>query len=309
MKYKITAIIIILGIFFFNSCNDDQIIPVPDKMEVDNGLKSFDNYDELYEELETVNNLTIDELIDYEDAQNFNSFGKISDQLYFNFLEDSTATFSEVIDFIKLHPKYVELVTESDTSFVPTYETSLRYIMNDDRIFKVQDTLFKVFKAGIVSTLFANYDKLLDLEDKDLNSLDVGFYFAPISSSKPIWNFQNQNGNEAIKIKFGYGVISYQPLSGGVIENFRIESQVRPYHKFSFYWHYAKRTISTNYSFSVFYNGLNSQTYSDYFIGTSPSFSRYRLFNYGTQVVSSFLNTYFSNYTGTVSQPNVTLTL
>jgi hypothetical protein len=234
MKYKINIIIVILGLFFFNSCNDDQIITVPDKMEVDNGLKSFENYDELYEELETVNNLTIDELIDYEDAQDFNSFGKISDLLYYEFLEDSTATFNEVLEFIKLHPKYVELVFESDTSFVPTYETSLRYIMNDDRMFKVQDTLFKVFKTGIVSTLISNYDELFHLEEKDLNNLDEGYYFESYSNAK-YGNeviFQNTVGKERIRIVFGYVVINYQPVMGGVFENFKLQSLVRPFHKF-----------------------------------------------------------------------------
>lgn len=311
MKYKINIIIVILGLFFFNSCNDDQIITVPDKMEVDNGLKSFENYDELYEELETVNNLTIDELIDYEDAQDFNSFGKISDLLYFEFLEDSTATFSEVLEFIKLHPKYVELVIESDTSFVPTYETSLRYIMNDDRMFKVQDTLFKVFNSGIVSTLYENYDELLHLEDKDLNNLDEGYYFAPYSNSK-YGNqviFQNTVGNERIRIVFGYVVINYQLVMGGVFESFKLESLVRPFHKFTFYWHYAKRTISTNYSFTFRFNGLNNQYYSDYINGSSPSLNRYRLYEYGTQFVTSYMNSIFYSFSGTVSQPNVTVTL
>jgi hypothetical protein len=311
MKYKINIIVVILGLFFFNSCNDDQIISVPEKMEVDNGLKSFDSYDELFEELETVNNMTIEELIDYEDAQDFNSFGKISDQLYFNFLEDSTATFNEVLDFIKLHPKYVELVIESDTSFVPTYETNLRYIMNDDRMFKVQDTLFKVFKTGIVSTLYTNYDDLFHLEDKDLDDLDTSiFSYAPNYTAKlsnPEIRAAIVN-NERIDFNLSYIVFSRLINSNNQkVEFFEVVTEVRPKHKFACYWHWAKRTISTNYSFTIAYNGNNSVTYSDNYTGTSPQFNRRYHFEFGSQIVSQYNNTIFTSLTGHVSQPNVTL--
>ncbi len=311
MKYKINAIIIILGLFFFNSCNDDQIISEPDKMEVDNGLKSFDSYDELFDELETVNNMTIEELVDYEDAQDFNSFGKISDQLYFDFLEDSTASFDDVQDFIKLHPKYVELVIESDTSFVPTYETSLRYIMNDDRMFKVQDTLFKVFKTGIVSTLYANYDDLYHLEDKDLGDLDTTiFSYIPNYSAKlsnPEIRAAIVN-NERIDFNLSYIVFSRLINSNNQkVETFLVVTQVRPKHKFSIYWHWAKRTISTNFSITFSYNGINNITYTNQQNGTSATFKKHIQFDAGLQVVSSFWNTSITSLTGNVSQPNVTL--
>lgn len=311
MKYKINLIIIVFGLSLFISCNEENNLIYPDKMEVVDGLKSFDSYQELYDEIETVNNLTLEELVDYENVQDYNSFGKISDLLYYNFIEDTTLTLNDILTFIERNPKYVELVIETDTSFVPTYETSLRYIMNDDRIFKVQDTLFKVFTSGILSTLTSNYGKLLLIEDKDLGDLDSNFCFSSYVTSKAgnYRSFVNTVGNERIKIVFGYTVISYQPLTNIVKENFRLESTVRPYHKFSFYWHYAKRTISTNYTFSVLYNGTNFASYLDYVNGTSPSFSRYKRFSYGTHFVSTYLNTVFNSFSGTVSQPNVTITL
>ncbi|MDR1793652.1 MAG: hypothetical protein LBR36_09510 [Bacteroidales bacterium] len=159
-------------------------------------MRTFSDYDALFEEVESVSNMDETELRNHEMQIGFESFGRISDSIYRQILKDVGTsmgyscelgaeemndadvefTSEDAQAYVSLHPEYLTLcssITESgeeEYEFLPKYWNSqFRYVMNEDKMFKVGDNIFKVFDGAVLYTSIGNASDLYAITEANID--------------------------------------------------------------------------------------------------------------------------------------------
>ena len=138
---------------------------------VSNGMRVFDSMEELVNEINRLDNMEEEELEAYENSIGFQSFGRMSESVYWQILRelgepfgveyfgdeemsemDVEFTTEDAFVYVSLYPKYLEVLKSTISEegqedydideFLPKYYLNrFRYVMNENRMFQVAERI------------------------------------------------------------------------------------------------------------------------------------------------------------------------
>ncbi|MCF8357637.1 MAG: hypothetical protein K9H26_02690 [Prolixibacteraceae bacterium] len=188
----------------FNSCsNEDELINSNDlKIEECPNILYFENNTEVLEELHYISTLSFDEKINWANKKGFNSFGIEATKFYNTIDPEGFKGEEEIYDFIHQNSKYIELVEREGEYYVEQkyYSNPYRFIVNEDQLYQIGDTIYKLLDECRISTSINNLDKLEIIDDNNIESFIKD---SDIIIIKPFLN--NLKGASSICSLGGYG--------------------------------------------------------------------------------------------------------
>jgi len=200
MNKKFFISMFALVAFAFSACDNDVVVldnntdvPNNDFAPVASNIRVFNSVDELFAEIDKTLAMSLEELYIHEKTLNlsvsaggsmlrtagadFNSFGKITDMLYASIAENyDEYTLEQVRALVSMHPEHLVLIKEEDgyyTFETRLFDSDLRYIINEDRMFQMRDTLVKVLDSATIFTPKQNFNELLAVTDANVALIDT----------------------------------------------------------------------------------------------------------------------------------------
>jgi hypothetical protein len=156
------------------SCSKSDITPKTNSEQALN-VPTFKSGESFIELGKTIYSFTHEERKKYEDSHGYKSFGRICDELYFSILPSKFKSIEEAEKFVSEHSEYIQLIPNDDGSLTletVDYNNPYRYFMDINKIFRVDNSLFKVFEESIATTDSENLDNLMSLTAVNLSSLN-----------------------------------------------------------------------------------------------------------------------------------------
>lgn len=236
---------------------DRQTDPIESRSLESLKMLVFDNVDDLLSTTNDVSNMSDSELAAFESTNNYTSLGRKADQVYNNIDFEEFKTQEELILFIDANSKYVSIVDDDGELMTEPIlvGNTYRYIANEDGMFAIKDTVYRIFRDGFVSTAKSNISALYDFDSKNHYSVnrDQELTFSP---------FKYESQTRSIEIN-GPGVVARQDQT---VDRDRIVMKIEcvgvnfqgvsthqatvcgsPQKKALGMWHATSRTISFDY--------------------------------------------------------------
>lgn len=277
--------IIIIGCFlilgstfttlFIGSCTKDEVLNNTKSKESDKILR-FKDLNEYNEVQRSVLSMNSQSLKAYEESKGYISFGRMCDELYNNIDPLGFKSTEEVKEFVTKNSKYLQFVEdekgelELETKF---YNRIDRYFFNNEKIFQIGDTVFKVLEEGTVKASFEDLNIFKQVGDNlDCYKKDNRFVYIPNTKSftanyKSDWapyycgtsvEFRSTNDNNRLKVEIESTVNGSSTLCHFI---------QRPYKKTLGVWFWCSRTMSAdiNIKFTALaqINGVSSFLFDD----------------------------------------------
>lgn len=240
------SIFIFLAII--SSCTKEEADLTIDTPE-NKGMLVFNSIEEYNDALIRTNEFNHEELVAWEDINEFKSFGRASEEIFFGQNFENFKAQDDFNRFVKGNSQFVELIKEEGeyTLDVKYYNCPERYLMNEDRMYQVADTVYKVFTNGTAYVESRNVEILSSISGdifKPIKSTKIGF----IESSKKVLNTDKScyggtdratSGRERVRIK-----IYQERLGQYAWDKVSVHAEIRPYRKTLGVWYWCKRSIS-----------------------------------------------------------------
>jgi len=270
---KKIILMIIAAAFVFVGCKKEETLNSVLKSPENKEMRSFNNYDELKKEVEKIRNFSLDELEKYEIEIGFNSFGKLADKAMVPIMNDveNNRTNSPNLSRSSIqNSEFLQIVTMDDgEDYCETkyYQSSFRYIMNLNRMFKVENEYFKVFEGGHVSCHTDYYEKIVKLSETDFSILEDNDIFTVYKYPEPTrGNYGKslertaQSGLHLIKANITWNQISKQTVGNNDIYTGEWNITTKTYIRFLWINWPANQPNNINIQISKFneYNAVNS---------------------------------------------------
>lgn len=187
-KLKIFSIFaVVLAAIGLVACNKSDVVGVTDssvrsKAPISKNIRYFENFDQVLEEIDKTISMSFEQLVEYEKSIGFNSFGKLADMAYEEVAkyQDEYKDVEEVRVAIAKYPEYLQLTQDEKEDY--TVETKLprritKYIINEEKMYQVKDTLVKILENATVQASVDKYKELLSINEKNvlefLNDKDI----------------------------------------------------------------------------------------------------------------------------------------
>jgi len=164
-------ILLLISMIIFSCQNDLDDIKLIDPSE--KVFLVFDSFKELNGTLELLTSQNDEILNQRSDVQGFISFHKKSEEIYDLLRNMKYETQKDVFYAFENNNRYVEIIEiDGELEAEPKLSKSIyKYVINEDRIVQVGDSLYKIFDKCIVTTSTSNYQAILQLEDADIQKL------------------------------------------------------------------------------------------------------------------------------------------
>lgn len=162
---------LILGICCM-SCEKDDL-SVTKSLPSSYSIRHFSSFEQLFSELEIVNNMSQEERTKYEAQMGYISFGneasKIYDQLTNKFSDDLTE--KDIQEYLKQHSDFLEIRSMNGEEYVDIkYAYSpFVFVMNQNRIVQIDTILIKVFENCHIACNESHFDQLQQLTEAGLS--------------------------------------------------------------------------------------------------------------------------------------------
>jgi hypothetical protein len=278
MKTKIFIIIIIS--LAFQACENEYFNSGTEK-ECDNILY-FETTQDFNEQMREVLKMDLSKKQEWVKTRNFESFGVKADLIYYSVNPEDFKTIEEMKDFVSENSKYLHFVTsESGDTSVETkhFNSPFRYFINDEKIFKIENRIYKVVQDEVVVTTDDNIDKIKQIEDLNsglINDEDIFLLHSnTLKSEYPgcgtVLNADSigESGGRRYKIKLNIKIVEDKSGPGtNVISSYKIISRK------AFLWIFwnFKNDISASVNTLCHYHHESAgwvyfggtQTYTDY---------------------------------------------
>lgn len=164
----------------FHSCSKDDILAYNETNSSD--ILCFKDYNEYMETLDIIFTFNIEERKNWEESKGFKSFGTVCDEIYDSKSPEDFRSVDEIKEFVSKNDSYLRLIDDENGEL--TLETVLsnhqdRYFINKEKIYKINNTVYKVFANITVLTKEENINKLRKIDEKNLLSFtnSPDFYF------------------------------------------------------------------------------------------------------------------------------------
>jgi hypothetical protein len=325
------AVILLAGMSMFISCKKEENIKNSQvgvlKTPGNNTMRIFADFSEFQAEVDKTLMFTLEQLESYERTIGFDSYGKMADRAMtyvYNSVENETINAIDLPVIMRGNSEYIQIVTEDGEDYCETryYQSPFRYVINEDRIFQVDDICFKVFENGHVSCDVSLYYDLLNLTEQDFTRgplVGDGFTYycyGGTSSGGGTNNYGNRvvlretKDKERVRCTIDL-VPGYRTSINGCVNIIGgcLQVKTEGLRKTLGIWWKVKRTITNNLSASLYtYDHVKSGSDA----GTTFAYKRQEpLFWYNLTLPYgvSNENTYINSYSGTAKIPAVTLEL
>ena len=254
-KKRFTLFAIVMAAFvLFVGCKKEKTEETSTaKNEASVDMLQFQTSEDLFNYLENVeaNN----------ERNGFVSFGKMADDAYYSINpEEMFSNMDEVIDYVLEHRDLFQLILGSDGEYtVETrmYNHPFRHLANQDGIFQVGDTLYRIIEDGYAYTSLENEECLKDYVDNGSRESNTILKF---------YTFGEESVNEYTRDTHPHECTNTELYDENTIGNNRITLQItnkklgpinttyykhgynyyaKPYHR-SLGWWGCNRTITAN---------------------------------------------------------------
>lgn len=270
----------IVGVTLFG-CKKEDVNP---NTTFKNGMsiRHFENFLELKSEMDNITDMDFDELLEYESELNFNSYGKNAYLLVEELTGDTTMLSGEMLSQIEqYYPQYF-VILEEDTNFLVDVRygnTPFSFIMNENRMFIIGDSVYKVFDNCLVITDIANIEDLTALDEDGLLEIDgnedyIVLYYqeeeAKTNYDKSLC-VDSINGKEKVKTCLVLTEMYRFSHNGDTKSHFCLSFKIRGFRKFCGIFWPVKRTLSNDILCRV---SINNESYWGANQGSSSGFVR-----------------------------------
>jgi hypothetical protein len=191
----ITLLVFVTQLFFGCSKENDLNSNIGfDELKCSN-LLFFKDGSEVMEELQFISSLNLEEKIKWEKEKGFNSLGVKADIFYESINLDEFKSEKQFLEYVNMNNDFIEILETGGERSLETrfHRNSYRYIINEDRLFQVADTVYKLLNNCQISTSISNIEKIKIIED---NNLDMFFNDNDIRIIYPIVNnFKSTSSN------------------------------------------------------------------------------------------------------------------
>jgi len=293
IRYIISIIFVVtIGAIIFWACEKENIDNslIKQKNFNSNGLMYFSNYEEFSNTLDMLLAMDFDELCNYENSLGYTSFGRQCEELYINSLYvDSLSSEADIQDFVNEHSDCVQIFTDYDDEqlYVPIlFDHPFRYVLNNNKMFQIDSTIYRVFNSGTVSTNCDNYDDLCNLTENDLQYIDSNSIFQYIPNSNPYIMFEKDldnilgmdvfiakiNGKERVRLRLTVSPLYYAPTAHPYYY-YKGTGELRGFRLIGNNWCYAKRTLGCNLNYVIHY-------WTEYYNSSTQQFEGANFYNY-----------------------------
>lgn len=267
MKYfKVISVLILFAVV---SCSKDIDNTSVNKSTEDNsfamssgtnGILTFSTIEEFTSDLVLINQMTEEELSNYQTANSYQSWGYYCDNLYNTIAKDSLNP--DLIESnVNLNNTYIELIDEDngDKTLSAKFENSaIYYIMNTDRMYIIDNMAYKVFAEGILATDISHINNLKGFEDYG-NEPD---YIISIGAGASVGNEGDNEcttcHNAGVFMKKTETNGNDRTFSGISLELYTMGSTIyvtnyviKPQHRSLYIWIRAKRHIDYNSELAI----------------------------------------------------------
>lgn len=175
MKIKFVIISIIISTLY--SCTKDKTEPeVINDSTTKKGILVFDTFDEYISTINKTLSMSPVELQHFEKTFDYTSFGRKCEEIYFSINIDKLKSYDELEKIVNENNKYLKLVKNDNNEIIlehHLFNHPERFVINNDCMFQVEETAFKVFQNHYAFTSIQNADKLVKLNEEDLFSKGI----------------------------------------------------------------------------------------------------------------------------------------
>jgi len=265
MKKKPIFVLALFSVFFISSCEKEENIV--EKSKATTKMRIFENFSQLDLEIQKTTNFTYDEMLSYEKSIGFDSYGKIADEKYYSLVsEDTNITFEKVHSWVQQNPEYF-VVEQSGNDFYFETKYSLspfRYVMNKDRMFKVDTLLFKIFETGYAVCGQSYFEEMKAMTEETFlaSNSKRGFEIHKNIAKRTdfpvdVSAIGGENDKEKVRFQIQYGERYRTAIEGNILYLSYFTEMVKGYRKATGIWWRVKRTLSADYWIYYFiYNHL-----------------------------------------------------
>jgi hypothetical protein len=207
---KINLVKYILGVLAFTfvltgcSKNEDALTTVVSNKQ---DIMTFKSVEEFNTTVQKVNSMNPEERRTWEKSQGFKSFGTICDEVFKSIDPTNFKSLQEVKDSVAALSSFLEIgQNKNGKYFVDAKESTnpARFIMNKDKMYIVDNLVYKQFDNELVSRNISEIENLKELKlNSSVNTLKkvitYGYAYANNVNYFEQWGI---NGNYAIKVTF-----------------------------------------------------------------------------------------------------------
>ncbi|MBO4503527.1 MAG: hypothetical protein J5730_01775 [Bacteroidales bacterium] len=267
MKKFLSFLIIVsfIGLTLFG-CEKKDVNP---NTTIKNGMsiRHFENVLELKSEMDNIADMDFDELLEYEGELSFNSYGKTAYILLEELTNDTTLLSAEMLEQIEQYYSQYFVILEEDTDFLVDVRydnTPFSFIMNENRMFIVGDSVYKVFDNCLVITDIANIEDLTSLDEDGLPEIEgsedyIVLYYqedAKTNYGKSI-DKECVIGKEKVKTFLVLTEIYRFSYNGNTISHFCLSFKIKGFRKFCGIFWPVKRILSNNINCGISINNIS----------------------------------------------------
>lgn len=257
---RFNFIAVVIGFTFFFSCEkeDSLLLEAPHA-----SIPTFKTVEKYTTELNNIANMTLSELTEYEKRKGFYSLGRKCDETYQQANPENFNNKEDFIDFVKINSDYIELVVDAkgDTTLeIKSGYNSNRYLANEDGLFRINSTLYKVINNFTIYSNNAEVEKLKNINEKNYheykNDSDIkipNLNDEQIKTSAEYFHKtkEKKSGNNKTKLFITmWGVDHYQNNDTYL----QCDFVVRPYKRSLGVWLYCSRTLSWDLTATIISN-------------------------------------------------------
>ena len=186
-------VLIAAGVLY--ACHKDGKTAI--QKNASDNMRVFDSMDKLFEEIDNLEAMNEQDLEAYENTIGFQSFGRTAESIYWQILKergeelgydcelggeamsdaDVEFTAEDAQVYVSQYPEYLEIRSsvveggEKEYEFLPKYFLNrFRYVMNNDRMFQVDDNVFKVFKNAVIYTSVEDANVLYGVTEDNIEN-------------------------------------------------------------------------------------------------------------------------------------------
>lgn len=255
----------------FVSCEKENLIN-----KTNDKILKFNSIEELNKHIDKTLKMNHNELKDLEESRGFKSFGRICDEIYFNLNIEKLTSFEQVEIYVNNHSDY--LFFEKDEFGEIALETVFsknpyRYVMNEDKLFILNNRVIKVFGNVLLSTNVENIEELKMLKDNYNISTLLNEKFEIFSEVNVKNTFSQKDAtyncgndlkearvttyNDRTKISMQF--TTQTQINNGTTWNLLcVDWEVRPYKKILGIWYYCTRTLLWDFNVRADYLVTNT---------------------------------------------------